>query len=266
MARGDVIRPEHVILAPAASATDGRLPSLDDIEREHVERVMAATGGRKNRRGADTRRLAPPARPIARQIRSRMRHRGAWVTSLRTKLTAIVLVCALLPLAVLSLWLVRNTQRSAEEALRARLDTTLSRAAYQVGVSWIGHRSALFDIAQDSTVRALLVGGHATAGPMPLARPHDFANLRAGTHVVLIVDASNRPRWVLAADEKGGPVLLPAADSLKVGGRTVVRCIRRSHSRAATESTATRSVRWRHDFESRHSFRGGRRESEAPPP
>jgi|KBSMisStandDraft_5_1062788.scaffolds.fasta_scaffold56463_2 two-component system sensor histidine kinase AtoS len=147
-----------------------------------------------------------------------MRHRGAWVTSLRTKLTAIVLVCALLPLAVLSLWLVRNTQRSAEEALRARLDTTLSRAAYQVGVSWIGHRSALFDIAQDSTVRALLVGGHATAGPMPLARPHDFANLRAGTHVVLIVDASNRPRWVLAADEKGGPVLLPAADSLKVGG------------------------------------------------
>jgi len=47
MARGDVIRPEHVILAPAASATDGRLPSLDDIEREHVERVMAATGGRK---------------------------------------------------------------------------------------------------------------------------------------------------------------------------------------------------------------------------
>jgi len=47
MARGDVIRPEHVILTPAASATDGRLPSLDDIEREHVERVMAASGGRK---------------------------------------------------------------------------------------------------------------------------------------------------------------------------------------------------------------------------
>ena len=145
--------------------------------------------------------------------------RRPWAASLRTKLIAIVLVCVLLPLAVLSLWLVRNTQRSAEEALRARLDTTLSRAAYQVGVSWIGHRSALFDLAEDPAVRTLLASGlGSTDGPKPLARPHDFTNLRAGTHVILIADATNRPRWVVASDEKGGPLLLPAADSLKVGG------------------------------------------------
>jgi DNA-binding NtrC family response regulator len=47
LARGDVIRPEHVILASAPAAADGKVPSLDDIEREHVERVMAMTGGRK---------------------------------------------------------------------------------------------------------------------------------------------------------------------------------------------------------------------------
>ena len=48
MARGDVIRSEHIILGSSQAATDGKLPSLDDIEREHVERVMAATGGRKS--------------------------------------------------------------------------------------------------------------------------------------------------------------------------------------------------------------------------
>jgi len=112
---------------------------------------------------------------------------------------------------------VRNTQRSAEEALRARLDSTLSRAAYQVGVSWIGHRSALFDLAQDATIRELLVGRTAD-GPRTPARPRDFAELRAATHVILIADAANRPRWVVAADEKGDPVLLPSADSLRVGG------------------------------------------------
>ena len=145
--------------------------------------------------------------------------RRAWSASLRTKLIAIVLVCAVLPLAVLSLWLVRNTQRSAEEALRARLDTTLSRAAYQVGVSWIAHRSALFDLAQDSTLRALLAGRIAfTDGVKPVAQPRDFANLRAATHVILVADSANRPRWVVAADKNGGPVLIPAADSLKVGG------------------------------------------------
>jgi len=35
--------PRGVVLA----AGDSKLPTLDDIEREHVERVMAASGGRK---------------------------------------------------------------------------------------------------------------------------------------------------------------------------------------------------------------------------
>jgi two-component system response regulator AtoC len=48
LARGDVIRPEHILLASSpGSSTDGKVPSLDDVEREHVERVMAITGGRK---------------------------------------------------------------------------------------------------------------------------------------------------------------------------------------------------------------------------
>ena len=47
LARGDVIRAEHIVLAPNAGQPEGKVPSLDDVERDHVERVMAITGGRK---------------------------------------------------------------------------------------------------------------------------------------------------------------------------------------------------------------------------
>jgi DNA-binding NtrC family response regulator len=48
IARGDVIRPEHVMLAATTPGTNGKLQSLDEVERAHVERVMAAVGGRKS--------------------------------------------------------------------------------------------------------------------------------------------------------------------------------------------------------------------------
>ncbi|HYV98140.1 MAG TPA: sigma-54 dependent transcriptional regulator [Gemmatimonadaceae bacterium] len=47
LARGNVIRPEHVVLANSSS-TSGALPTLDVIEGAHVERVMAAAGGNKS--------------------------------------------------------------------------------------------------------------------------------------------------------------------------------------------------------------------------
>jgi DNA-binding NtrC family response regulator len=47
LARGNVIRPEHIVLS-AGSSTNRPLPTLDVIEGEHVERVMAAAGGHKS--------------------------------------------------------------------------------------------------------------------------------------------------------------------------------------------------------------------------
>lgn len=138
--------------------------------------------------------------------------------SLRTKLLAIVFVGALLPLVTLGLWLVRNTQRSAEESLRARLDTTLSRAANQVGVVWVSDRSALFDLAQDSVVRALLAAGDRRSSPTTLrTRAREFATLRSTTQLIFIRDSANFPLWVVASDKTGAPTLLPAGDSLQVG-------------------------------------------------
>ena len=49
LATGDVIRPEHLALGPTPSESPARLPTLEDLEREHVARVLAVTGGHKAR-------------------------------------------------------------------------------------------------------------------------------------------------------------------------------------------------------------------------
>jgi DNA-binding NtrC family response regulator len=46
LATGDVIRPEHLELAPREDA--GELGTLDTAEREHVTRVLTATQGHKS--------------------------------------------------------------------------------------------------------------------------------------------------------------------------------------------------------------------------
>ena len=49
VASGDVIRAEHLVLGGAASEGPAKLGTLDDVEREHVLRVLAATRGHKAR-------------------------------------------------------------------------------------------------------------------------------------------------------------------------------------------------------------------------
>jgi DNA-binding NtrC family response regulator len=49
LATGGVIRPEHLALGPAPPESPAYLPPLDQTERDHVERVLSATGGHKAR-------------------------------------------------------------------------------------------------------------------------------------------------------------------------------------------------------------------------
>jgi DNA-binding NtrC family response regulator len=49
MAPGDVIRPEHLALEAGAGDAPVGLVALAEVERRHVERVLAATGGHKTR-------------------------------------------------------------------------------------------------------------------------------------------------------------------------------------------------------------------------
>ncbi|MCJ7628031.1 MAG: sigma-54 dependent transcriptional regulator, partial [Longimicrobiales bacterium] len=46
---GNVIRPEHLAIGPVPPESPARLAPLDEVEREHVARVLAATGGHKTR-------------------------------------------------------------------------------------------------------------------------------------------------------------------------------------------------------------------------
>jgi two-component system, NtrC family, response regulator HydG len=53
LATGDVIRAEHIPLGPELEpAAAGSLPDLEQVEREHVARVLAATGHHKSRTAA----------------------------------------------------------------------------------------------------------------------------------------------------------------------------------------------------------------------
>jgi two-component system response regulator AtoC len=60
VAGGDVIRSEHLSIDNSAAREEkGTLPTLDHVERAHVERVLGATGGRK----AETARILDVSRP-----------------------------------------------------------------------------------------------------------------------------------------------------------------------------------------------------------
>jgi two-component system NtrC family response regulator len=50
LAAGDVIRPEHLSLAPTrGTAPPARLTTLETVEREHIEQVLTAVKGHKAR-------------------------------------------------------------------------------------------------------------------------------------------------------------------------------------------------------------------------
>jgi DNA-binding NtrC family response regulator len=49
LAAGSVIRPEHLSLNDHLPRSAGPLPSLDELERDHIVRVLAFTEGQKNR-------------------------------------------------------------------------------------------------------------------------------------------------------------------------------------------------------------------------
>jgi len=141
--------------------------------------------------------------------------------SLRTKLLGIALLGAVLPLALVGLWLANSTQRVGEELLRSRIDATLIRASREVGARWISHRSALLDVAEDPTVRRIMGEDRAVRGrplggvALPSLR-EAFAGLRAATTLIVLRDAAGKQRWILAADAAGSPMLAPAADSLRI--------------------------------------------------
>ena len=112
--------------------------------------------------------------------------------SLRTQLILVVLAAAIVPLALLALWLARASGRAGEALLTARLDAAVLSAANEAGLRWVEQRSALLDLAETIEVRRALgdtVG--AVSAPAILPTAVRFAVVR---------DAAGAVRWTHAGD------------------------------------------------------------------
>jgi signal transduction histidine kinase len=92
--------------------------------------------------------------------------RGVMPTlSFRTRILALVLGVAVVPLAVIGFWVTSSAARSGEEILVARLEETLEGAASEIAESWLRLRSDLLDFAASSQVQVLL-GGEVSDRPV----------------------------------------------------------------------------------------------------
>jgi len=134
-----------------------------------------------------------------------------WPPSLRTRFLLIVLLGAVLPLALIGLWLTRSSLRSGEELLSARLDEALENTAQGVRRAWNRRRSDLLSLGDLPLVQSRLAAGvdagSATVGTRDAAReetvPEEvaayFTTHGSWVQRVVIRDVADRPVWMLPA-------------------------------------------------------------------
>ncbi len=79
-----------------------------------------------------------------------------WPLSLRTRFLLLVTAGAVLPLALIGLWLTRTASRSGEDLLRSRMVETLDRGAREVAGRWPSLRSDLITFTESIPVRRAL--------------------------------------------------------------------------------------------------------------
>jgi signal transduction histidine kinase len=134
--------------------------------------------------------------------------------SLRTRLLLVVFGGAILPLALLGLWLTRSAERSGEVLLADRLDAALQQLAEQVGPRWVAVRGPLLDLAEAAEVRRRLAaddtwpaadGAGTTAGGLPSLPASLQARLVRSNREVWLRDGSSGRSWRLAATPAQDP-------------------------------------------------------------
>ena len=133
--------------------------------------------------------------------------------SLRARLLGIVLLGAVLPLAVVGVWLARETRQSGERLLRDRLDSTLARTAREIGAQWVPRRSAILAIAEDSVIRQLLQrdsSGKSDTIPLNALRSA-VVELIASARSVTVEPRGREGRWKLVLDPGRRPSLVRSA-------------------------------------------------------
>jgi hypothetical protein len=123
---------------------------------------------------------------------------------LRSKFILIVLGGAVLPLALLGLWLTRTAERSGEELLRARLQTSLSQVVDEIGLRWLSQRSQLLRLAESRAIQAALRDSLTTqaADDAALAELRTlYAGMGDAVGSAEILDMSDAARWNVGGDD-----------------------------------------------------------------
>ncbi|UCC71901.1 MAG: HAMP domain-containing protein [Gemmatimonadota bacterium] len=143
--------------------------------------------------------------------------------SLRSKFTLIVLGGAVLPLALLGLWLNRTAERSGEELLRARLGTSLGQIVDEIGLRWLGRRSQLLRLAESSAVQTALrenSPSRETEDAAQIELGELFAGMRDAVESATVEDASGVARWSVPSEgpaTSGGTTLGNPALLVRLG-------------------------------------------------
>jgi signal transduction histidine kinase len=133
--------------------------------------------------------------------------------SLRSKFILIVLGGAVLPLALLGVWLNQTAERSGERLLRERLDTSLAEIAKDVGLRWLMVRGEILRIAELPEVHQGLREDRASgavlspyeadlpfqedppSGSPPQALEHLFAECEGSAEAIRVLDREGAIRW-----------------------------------------------------------------------
>jgi len=144
--------------------------------------------------------------------------------SLRSKFILIVLVGAVLPLALLGVWLNQTAERSGEQLLRTRLETSLAEIVDGIGPRWLTRRSQLLRVAESPWVQEVLSSGDGgiASSPDPSDPPeelkHLFSSIEADVSSVAIKDPSGGLVWTLgsASETLTGPTLSDPALTVPV--------------------------------------------------
>ena len=123
--------------------------------------------------------------------------------SLRTKFILIVLGGAVLPLAVLGVWLNQTAERSGERLLRSRLESSLSQIVDGIGLRWLNRRSQLLRLVESTPIQGALGNGWAFPAPGVEAPPELrslFASMVADFEAITVRDSTGGPLWTLNSE------------------------------------------------------------------
>jgi two-component system sensor histidine kinase AtoS len=143
-----------------------------------------------------------------------MAHLPRLVSSFRARVLLVVLFAAVVPLALIGVWLTRSVVRAGERLLRSELDQSLEKIAAPVATRWSYRRGDLELLVNNEVSTRAFVAGASAA--MPAADSAYFAQLFSSVAQTIPAfeyrDAGGHVRWSSPA---------PPVDTMDARGQRV---------------------------------------------